>query len=217
MTRSAIAAALCIALALPPPAFAGIGRQCKFLCQEEIAACVAQTPTLKGARHACTIGVRRRCKRFGIETCLPTTTTSTSTSTSSSSSTSTSSTTSTTVPASRLSLLLGRWAFTYTIIDTFTDRYSLVSIQHDPRGFDYVDGFNFDLGNEVIAARVDDVVPGRTSGFEFALVDPESFIFCEVFLFNLAGASSASGYVGFLDGTCSTPTSDFYAFAGSRF
>jgi len=139
--------------------------------------------------------------------------------------TTTSTTTNTTFPATttttqpdRLSLLLGQWAFTYTIIDTFTDHYNLTTIQQATgQSYDVVFGTNSDLGNSVIAGRTQDFDPGNTTGYYFALLDPESLL-CEFFAFNVGGASSASGVVLFFYGDCQTPVSStLYNFSGIKY
>lgn len=161
------------------------------------------------------------CKHEPLPICLSSiTTTTTSTSSTTTTSTSTSTTTSTTLPVSvsRLRLLLGTWDFTYTIIGTYTDSYSLSSIQDSGRGWLYADGTNLIQGNRILAARIRDVDPSSTLPYEFSLVDPESSLLCEVFAFNVAGASSASGEVAFFYGDCQTPLSETtYPFVGSKF
>jgi len=102
--------------------------------------------------------------------------------------------------------------------DTYTDHYNLSTIQQATgHSYNVVFGTNSDLGNSVIAGRVQDIDPGSTSGYEFALLDPESSL-CEFFAFNVGGASSASGLVLFFYGDCQTPVSGtLYNFSGIKY
>jgi hypothetical protein len=163
----------------------------------------------------------RYCHRFSLESCsltpstettLPTGTTAPTVTT-----TSTTSSTTTTLP-SRLSLLLGRWAFTYTIVSTYTDHYNLATIQPATNGpYNVVVGMNLDLGNTVVAGRVQDIDPGNQTPQEFALLDPESSLLCEFFVFDLIGVSTATGDVYYLDGSCQSPIGSPLQFTGGKY
>jgi hypothetical protein len=216
--------------AAPSSVDAGLGRRCRLQCGAAIDQCHSNGER----RRRCKRRYVRLCKTQGLAACEltpPTTSTTLTTTTSppttfpptTSRPTTTTSrpttTTSTTLPT-RLSVLLGRWAFTYTIISTFTDHYNLTTIEPAPDGspYDIVTGFNIDFGNTVIAARVQDLNPGDTTGYEFAMLDPESSALCEFFAFNVAGASSATGVVLYFYGDCQTPVSGIvHNFAGTKY
>src|SRR6266705_3378870 len=183
--------AVVVLLVSPPIATAA---PCRRLCRPAIQRCV----DAGNRRRRCKRQLIQTCKLLGQQSCdeafLPPATLPPATTTSTTTNTTFPATTTTTQP-DRLSLLLGQWAFTYTIIDTFTDHYNLTTIQQATgQSYDVVFGTNSDLGNSVIAGRTQDFDPGNTTGYYFALLDPESLL-CEFFAFNVGGASSASGVV----------------------
>jgi hypothetical protein len=204
------------------PAQASRRSECRQTCGSAINACQDACSSFKRqrCRTKCRKSLVRACVQQGAAACdlaPPTTTTTTTTTT-----TVTQPTTTTTLPTSRLSLLIGHWAFTYTITSTFTDNYNLTSVQLQTTttggSFYGVVGTNTDLGNQVLAARIHDVDPGNTLPYEFALLDPEGFSLCEFFVFNLVGASTAQGEVLYLDGECQNPlSSTTYTFSGSKY
>src|SRR5205809_1253065 len=198
---------------------ANLASRCRRYCASAVNECSLQGEP----RRRCRRRYLRLCKFNGFTACdlTPATTTTiappTTTTTYATTSTTFRATTTTTQP-DRLSLLLGNWAFTYTIISTYTDHYNLSTIQQATgHSYNVVFGTNSDLGNSVIAGRVQDIDPGSTSGYEFALLDPESSL-CEFFAFNVGGASSASGVVLFFYGDCQTPISGtLYNFRGIKY
>jgi hypothetical protein len=207
-----IVLALIVLVAVPSQA--SRRSECRQNCGPAITAC--QNACSSFRRHRCRTkckkGLIRACVQQGAAACAITPPTTTTTAV-----VQPTTTTTTTLP-NRLSLLIGRWAFTYTIISTFTDHYNLTSIQRQTGGFDGVVGTNTDLGNPVLAARIQDVDPGSTLPYEFGLLDPESFSLCEFFVFNLVGVSAAQGEVLFLDGQCETPLDNqLRHFNGSKY
>jgi len=125
--------------------------------------------------------------------------------------------TATPVPQDDLSALIGTWNFTYTIISTFTDTFHLATIQQSG-GIELLVGTD-QSGNPAVVARSGDLVPGSSSGFNFALVTKGPLI-CEGFVFNQTGANSVSGlaFVFFEDatGNCIVDTSNPFAMTGVR-
>ncbi len=126
--------------------------------------------------------------------------------------------TATPAPSDPLQALIGTWNFSFTIISTFTDTYRLQAIDTSTgtrllRGED-------EYGDLVVAARTQDLVPGSSSPYEFALLDPSLYI-CDFHVFDRTGATSVSGvtYVMLTDssGRCDSSTlGNSYAMHGSR-
>lgn len=119
-----------------------------------------------------------------------------------------------------LSDLIGQWAFIYTIISTFNDHFSLPA-PTSQNGIPVILGTDLDFGGPIIAARIEDLVPGAITPFEFALLDPD-FGLCDFFVFNKTGTNTVSGqyYLVFINagGDCESLLSgSAYPMSGIRF
>ena len=90
-----------------------------------------------------------------------------------------------------LAELLGRWAFTYTIVSTYTDHYLLPSVTTTPSGTPIIVGTDLDSGGQIAAARIQDLIT-TSLPYQFALLDPDIGI-CDFFIFNKTGANTVSG------------------------
>ena len=96
-----------------------------------------------------------------------------------------------------LQLLIGNWGFTYTIISTFTDYYSLNSTQY-VNGVYVLTGID-QFGGLVIVALSDDLVPGSGALLgKYTLID-EGSLFDQLFTFDLIGTNTVSGLLTWLD------------------
>jgi hypothetical protein len=195
----------------------GTRTQCRQQCSTAIVERCSQSS--RRAFRKCRNSILRYCRRFSLDSCVLTPSTvipTGSTAPAVTTTTPTTSSTTTTLPHG-LSALLGRWAFTYTIVSTYTDHYDLTTIQRSTDGtFDVAVGTNTDVGNQVIAGRVQEVAPGSPVPQEFALLDPEGASLCEFFVFDLVGVSTAEGEAFFLDGNCENQIGAMRAFTGSR-
>jgi len=119
-----------------------------------------------------------------------------------------------------LSSLIGGWLFSYTIINTFTDTYTLTTLITSSSGVPGLLGKNA-LGGPVIATRIHDVDPSSPVPYTFALLDP-SIIICNFFAFDLTTINSVSGiYAAFFTDSAGNCTSNIvgnntYAMSGVR-
>ena len=117
-----------------------------------------------------------------------------------------------------LSSLIGTWLFSYTIISTFTNTYDLQTLTT-------IDGVptligEDEFGGGVIANKVQDLSPGSSLPYTFALLDPGSII-CRFFVFNHTSTNVVNGVYAQFDadnfGNCTNKTSgNTYAMTGSR-
>lgn len=120
-------------------------------------------------------------------------------------------------PAGSLNALLGRWLFSYTILSTLTQIYDLQAVVM-VNGVQAISGED-EFGDAVVAARIEDLVPGSGLPYDFALLDP-SIILCRFYVFNQTSANDLSGLyfqtdIDF-DGSCGSITSNGYTMTGSR-
>ena len=202
MPRRLIFLVLFFAAGITSSVGAGLARRCRVGCKALIELCHQQGTS----RRRCKRQYLRGCRRFGLAACSLTPSTLPVPAGSTTTTLTSSSTTSSTLP-SRLNVLLGRWAFTYTTGPTTTaQHYELTTVEPSQVGsYDVVRGTNLDHGNGVLAVRIQDVDPGSSSTFEFGLIDGQSSSTCLVFEFDVTSAS-ARGEVFFLEGDCATPT-----------
>lgn len=99
----------------------------------------------------------------------------------------------TTTPLSQqdsLSALVGTWQFRFTIASTFTNTYRLQRIEtrNGARGLLGLD----EVGDPVLAARIQELSPGSTLPYEFELLDPGISV-CNLHLFNRTGPTTIAG------------------------
>ncbi|RMF83326.1 MAG: hypothetical protein D6739_07335, partial [Nitrospirae bacterium] len=92
-----------------------------------------------------------------------------------------------TAEVERLTALLGTWEFTYTIVSTFTDTYTLEAVEFGGDG-PFLSGSDA-YGGVVVADLVDD----PTSAYDYYLYDPGS-ILDQLFLFDVAGDTAVGQY-----------------------
>ena len=114
-----------------------------------------------------------------------------------------------------LSALLGHWAFSFTIISTFTNRYDLQQIDTST-GTPAIIGED-EFGDPVVAGRVQDLTD-EPFPYEFALLDPGESI-CDFFVFNQTGPDALSGRYIELTRTptsCEPSSSTDYPMTGVR-
>lgn len=90
-----------------------------------------------------------------------------------------------------LDSLVGRWEFSYIIISTFFDHYSLPQPTF-ANGIPVIRGTDLDAGGPMFATRIQDLVPGSPLPFTFALLDPDIAL-CDFFVFNKTGPNTLSG------------------------
>lgn len=90
-----------------------------------------------------------------------------------------------------LSSLLGIWEFIYTIVSTYHDHFSLPAVTTQ-NGIPVILGEDLDFGGAVFVAKTQDLVPGSSVPFAFALLDPDLLI-CDFFVFNKTGNNTVSG------------------------
>jgi hypothetical protein len=127
--------------------------------------------------------------------------------------------TATAAPTDPLSALIGTWNMSFTIISTFTDTYRLQSV-FTSNGSRFLRGLD-QYGDPVVAGSVQELTPGSSLPYDFALLDP-GFAICDFHLFNRTGTTSVSGVTiivatdsaGQCDG--STPLGGPYDMSGSR-
>ena len=119
---------------------------------------------------------------------------------------------------SGLRSLPGTWQFTFRILGTaFTDVYRLNSMTTTATGLSTLVGTD-EYGGPVVVNNVQDISPGTSLPYEFALLDP-GIIICKFYLFNKTGSNSVSGvYHQVRDGDCETSggLSDPYSMIGVR-
>ena len=115
---------------------------------------------------------------------------------------------------SSLNDLLGTWRFTYTILSTWTDIYRLSRIDTST-GTPLIVGTD-QYGGPVAGGRIQDISPGNSLPYEFALLDP-SIIICQFFLFDKTGTNRVEGvYIQIDDGECDGDASNPYPMIGTR-
>ncbi len=112
--------------------------------------------------------------------------------------------------------LLGTWRFTYTIISTFTDTYRLSQVDTST-GTSLIVGTD-QYGDPVVGGRIQDISPGNTLPYEFALLDP-SITICRFFLFDKTGTYRVEGVFILVDvrnGECGEGISNPHPMTGVR-
>jgi len=88
--------------------------------------------------------------------------------------------------------LLGTWRFLTQIgSTTFEDNYRLERVDTST-GTTVVVGTDLDAGDPIIAGLIQDIDPGSTLPFDYALFDP-SITICELFVFDLPTPTTAQG------------------------
>ena len=117
--------------------------------------------------------------------------------------------------AGPITSLLGTWAYTYTIINTFTDTYDFTTFTTAP-GYPALAGTSLNDGAAAILGRIQDIDPGSSLPYEWAAFH-ESLLLCELYLFDTTGPNSVAGLAALSllsGGTCGTPSA--YAMIGVR-
>ena len=122
---------------------------------------------------------------------------------------------------SSLNDLLGTWRFTYTISTTlFTQTYRLSQVDTST-GTPLIIGTDA-YGNPVGGGRIQDISPGSSLPYEFALLEPSDFIICRFYVFDKTATNRVEGLyfqIAVRNGQCGTNAydiSDSYRMTGIR-
>ena len=111
--------------------------------------------------------------------------------------------------------LLGTWRFMTEIgLTTFEDNYRLESLGTNSSGASIALGTDLDSGDAIIAGMLQDIVPGSTLAFDYALFDPDITI-CELFVFDLPTPTIASGLHFLFEASSGVCSSDLIGGANS--
>ena len=116
--------------------------------------------------------------------------------------------------------LLGTWQFRYTIISTFTNTYRLSRIDTST-GTPLIIGTE-QYGTPVVAGRIQDISPGNSLPYDFALLELSDFLICRFFVFDKIGTNRVEGLyvqIRVRNGQCSSAASDIsnpYPMTGTR-
>jgi hypothetical protein len=90
-----------------------------------------------------------------------------------------------------LQSLLGRWRFTYTILETYEETYNLQRTRPTVPGFQIIEGVDA-FGDRIIVARYKDIITGFDAGYSYALVDYDDNG-CDLYGFEIVGPDRLEG------------------------